>query len=122
MFGLARWILLPVLLRVPLLRSLLKPFIGHFVRGPWTVMLPLRYLSLETHAFTLGVFTLANWEFAEELFDAYIPQVCYRLRGFSVHSVTALACQSCCCYRRPQRDARVWYHIREHTLPPLCLC
>ncbi|KAH0828828.1 nucleoporin protein Ndc1-Nup [Lanmaoa asiatica] len=73
-FGLVRLALLPLLLRVPLVRSFLKPFFGHFIRGPWTLTLPLRYLSLESHAFTLGVSMFANWEFAESLFDVYIPQ------------------------------------------------
>ena len=76
-FGLARLVLLPVLLRVPLVRSLLKPFVGHFIRGPWTVTLPLRHLTLESQAFMLGLSMLANWEFAESLFDVYIPQVCH---------------------------------------------
>ena len=74
-FGLSRLALLPLLLRVPLVRSLLKPLIGHFIRGPWTLTLPLRHLSLESHAFTLGLSMLASWEFAESLFDVYIPQV-----------------------------------------------
>ncbi|KAG6369285.1 nucleoporin protein Ndc1-Nup [Boletus reticuloceps] len=73
-FGLARLALLPLLLRIPLLRSLLRPFFGHFIRGPWTLTLPLRYLSLESHAFTLALSMFANWEFAESLFDVYIPQ------------------------------------------------
>ncbi|KAG8221384.1 nucleoporin protein Ndc1-Nup [Butyriboletus roseoflavus] len=73
-FGLVRLALLPLLLRVPLVRSLLKPFVGHFIRGPWTLTLPLRHLALELQAFTIGVSMLANWEFAESLFDVYIPQ------------------------------------------------
>ena len=76
-FGLARLVLLPLLLRVPLVRSLLKLFVGHFIRGPWTVTLPLRHLTLESQAFMLGLSMLANWEFAESLFDVYIPQVCH---------------------------------------------
>ncbi|KAF8550767.1 hypothetical protein OG21DRAFT_1499585 [Imleria badia] len=73
-FGLARLALLPLLLRVPLVQSILKPFVGHFIRGPWTLTLPLRHLSLEYQAFMLGLSMLANWEFAESLFDVYIPQ------------------------------------------------
>ena len=84
-FGLARLIFLPLLLRVPLVRSLLNPFVGHFIRGPWTLTLPFRHISLQWHAFTLGVFTLANWEFAEALFDFYIPQVRRRLSSCFMH-------------------------------------
>ncbi|KAG9309703.1 nucleoporin protein Ndc1-Nup-domain-containing protein [Chiua virens] len=73
-FGFVRLIILPLLLRVPLVRSLLKPFVGHFIRGPWTLTLPLRHLSLEYHALTLGLSMIANWEFTESLFDVYIPQ------------------------------------------------
>ncbi|KAF9219115.1 hypothetical protein BS17DRAFT_790045 [Gyrodon lividus] len=82
-FGLARLVILPVLLRLPVVRTLLKPFAAHFVKGPWTLSLPLRHLSLESHAFALGVTTLANWEFAESLFDVYVPQ------GMKVASSTA---------------------------------
>ncbi|KAF8120125.1 hypothetical protein EV363DRAFT_1408203 [Boletus edulis] len=74
-FGLARLALLPLLLRIPLLRSLLRPFFGHSISGPWILTLPLRYLSLESHAFTLALSMLANWEFAASLFDVYIPPV-----------------------------------------------
>ncbi|KAF8120928.1 hypothetical protein EV363DRAFT_1570417 [Boletus edulis] len=69
-FGLARLALLPLLLRIPLLRSLLRPFFGHSISGPWILTLPLRYLSLESHAFTLALSMLANWEFAASLFDS----------------------------------------------------
>ncbi|KAH7890631.1 nucleoporin protein Ndc1-Nup [Phlebopus sp. FC_14] len=72
--GLTRIFVLPVLLRLPILRSILKPFIGHFVRGAWTLTLPLRHFALEIRAFTLGLTTLASWEFAESLFDICIPQ------------------------------------------------
>ena len=74
-FESARSALLPLLLRVPLVWSFLKPFTGHFFRGPWTLTLPLRHFSLESHAFTLGLSMLARWEFAESLIDVYIPQV-----------------------------------------------
>jgi nucleoporin NDC1 len=74
-FGLARLLILPVCLRLPIIRTLIRPFAAHFVKGPWTLSLPLRHLSLESHGFALGVTTLANWEFAESLFDVYVPQV-----------------------------------------------
>jgi len=73
--GLTRMIVLPILLRVPIVSSILRPLTAHFVRGPWTLTLPLRHLSLEFRTFILGWTTLANWEFAEALFDAHIPQV-----------------------------------------------
>ncbi|KIK76962.1 hypothetical protein PAXRUDRAFT_835155 [Paxillus rubicundulus Ve08.2h10] len=73
-FGLARLLIFPVSLRIPIVRSLIRPFAAHFVKGPWTLTLPFRHLSLESHAFSLGVITLANWEFVESLFDVYVPQ------------------------------------------------
>ncbi|KAF8837216.1 hypothetical protein BDN67DRAFT_224805 [Paxillus ammoniavirescens] len=73
-FGLARLLILPVCLRLPIVRTLIRPFAAHFVKGPWTLSLPLRHLSLEFHGFAVGVTTLANWEFAESLFDVYVPQ------------------------------------------------
>ncbi|KAH7915514.1 nucleoporin protein Ndc1-Nup [Hygrophoropsis aurantiaca] len=73
-FGLARTIVLPILFRIPIIRSLLRPFSAHFLRGTWSLTLPLRHFSLEIRTFTLGLTTLASWEFAEALFDRYIPQ------------------------------------------------
>ncbi|KAI5987860.1 nucleoporin protein Ndc1-Nup [Pisolithus albus] len=73
-FGLTRVIVLPILLRIPLLQSLLRPFTAHFIRGPWTLVLPLRHLRLEYRTFLLGLVTLVNWEFADTLFSLYIPQ------------------------------------------------
>lgn len=70
---------LPFLLRVPLLRAALRPFTLHFLRGPWTIVLPLFHLPLQARTFILGFTTLASWEFAEILFEAYIPQVSHRL-------------------------------------------
>ena len=90
-FGLARLIFLPLLLRVPLVRSLLNPCVGHFITGPWTLTLPFRHFSLESHALTLGVFTLANWEFAEALCDFYIPQVRHLLSSCFIHLKAVLA-------------------------------
>ena len=68
-------IVLPILLRIPIVSSVLRPLIAHFVRGPWTLILPLRHFSLELRTFILGWTTLSNWEFAEALFDFHIPQV-----------------------------------------------
>ena len=121
-FGVARSILLPLLFRVPLVRSLLRPVVGHFIRGPWTLTLPLRHLSLESHAFILGVFTLANWEFAEALFDVYIPQVRCASTMFFLSLSTALARQSCIQHRRSQRNACLGHHVHQSSVPPLCLC
>ncbi|KAI5989819.1 nucleoporin protein Ndc1-Nup-domain-containing protein [Pisolithus orientalis] len=73
-FGIMRVFVLPILLRIPLMRSLLRPFVAHFIRGPWTLILPLRHLRLEFRTFLLGLITLANWEFAETLFNLHIPQ------------------------------------------------
>lgn len=121
-FGLVRLTLLPLFLRVPLVRSLFKPFVGHFIRGPWTLTLPLRHFPLESHAFTLGVSMLANWEFAESLFDVYIPQVCHHFPCSFMHSKVALAHQSCLYHRRPQCDACLGHHVHQPAVPLLCLC
>ncbi|KAL4079901.1 nucleoporin protein Ndc1-Nup [Scleroderma yunnanense] len=75
--GLTRMIVLPILIRIPVISAILRPLAAHFVRGPWTLILPLRHHSLEFRAFVLGWITLANWEFAETLFDVHIPQPIY---------------------------------------------
>ncbi|KAI6041098.1 hypothetical protein EDC04DRAFT_1356033 [Pisolithus marmoratus] len=43
------------------MRGLLRPFAAHFIRGPWTVILPLRHIRLmECRMILLGLITLAD--------------------------------------------------------------
>ncbi|KAF9261663.1 hypothetical protein L218DRAFT_905074 [Marasmius fiardii PR-910] len=65
---------LPILYRIPVLPLLLRPFTAHFLRGPWTPLLPLYHYKLLVRAWFLGFTTLANWEFSEALFDSFIFQ------------------------------------------------
>ncbi|KZP26794.1 hypothetical protein FIBSPDRAFT_918061 [Athelia psychrophila] len=73
-FGLARTLALPLLLRLPLVHQLLRPFTAHFPRGAWTLWLPIRHAILVARAFCLGWSTVAGWEHAEGLFDLFIAQ------------------------------------------------
>ncbi|GLB40861.1 putative nucleoporin protein Ndc1-Nup [Lyophyllum shimeji] len=65
----------PLLYKLPLLHNLLRPFTAHFLRGPWTVFLPLRHVYLLTRAWFLAFTTLAIWEFSNTIFDTiiYLP-------------------------------------------------
>lgn len=38
-FGLARTIVLPILFKLPVISSLLRPVAAHFLRGSWTLIL-----------------------------------------------------------------------------------
>ncbi|KAF8066544.1 nucleoporin protein Ndc1-Nup [Lyophyllum atratum] len=73
-FGLLRFTL-PLLHKVPLLRNVLRPFTAHFLRGPWTIFLPFRHLSLLMRAWFLAFTTVATWEFSNTIFDSiiYLP-------------------------------------------------
>jgi len=75
LFGLARSLVLPVLLKLPVVSMLLRPFCAHFLRGSWTVMLLPRHLSLVWRTFLLGLSTVSSWEFAESLFDERVQEV-----------------------------------------------
>jgi nucleoporin NDC1 len=74
-FGLSRILVLPLLLKLPVVSILVRPFAVHFAKGPWTLSLPISHWPLLVRSFTMGLTTLMNWEFAESLFDAYVPQV-----------------------------------------------
>ena len=74
LFALAR-ILLPVLYKLPLLPIVLRPFTGHFLRGPWTFSLPLRHFGLLARAWLLGFSTFISWEISECLFEKIVAEV-----------------------------------------------
>lgn len=64
----------PILYRLPLLHLILRPFTAHFLRGPWTIFLPVQHFALLTRSWLLAFSTLATWEVAELLFDSFISQ------------------------------------------------
>lgn len=73
-FGLSRMLALPLLLKLPVVNSIVRPFIAHFAKGTWTLTLPILHWSLLVRSFMIGLVTVMSWEFAELLFDAYVPQ------------------------------------------------
>lgn len=73
-FGLSRMLALPLLLGLPVVSSIVRPFIAHFAKGTWTLTLPILHWSLFVRSFMMGLVTVMSWEFAELLFDAYVPQ------------------------------------------------
>ncbi|KAG1726683.1 nucleoporin protein Ndc1-Nup [Suillus lakei] len=73
-FGLSRVVVLPLLLKLPVVSSIVRPFIAHFAKGPWSLTLPILHWSLLVRSFMMGLVTVMSWEFAESLFDAYVPQ------------------------------------------------
>lgn len=74
-FGLVRAIALPVLFQVPLLSHSLRPFLGHFIRGRWSLVYLWRNRALVWHSFFLGLTTVGGWEFADSLFDEKVQEV-----------------------------------------------
>ncbi|KAG6860815.1 hypothetical protein C0995_007316 [Termitomyces sp. Mi166 len=70
-FGLVR-LVLPLVYKLPLLHILLRPFTAHFLRGSWTIFLPLRHISLLVRAWFLAFTTLATWEFSNVIFDTFV--------------------------------------------------
>ena len=75
-FGLMRAIALPILFQIPLVSHLFRPFLGHFIRGRWSLLLLWRNRTLIWHSFLLGLTTISAWEFAESLFDEKVQEVC----------------------------------------------
>ena len=74
-FGLVRAIVLPILFQIPLLSHLLRPFLGHFVRGRWSLVYLWRNRALAWRCFFLGLTTICGWEVAESLFDDKVQEV-----------------------------------------------
>ena len=74
LFALAR-ILLPALYKLPFLPFVLRPFTGHFLRGPWTFSLPLRHFGLLARSWLLGFTTFISWEISECLFEKIVAEV-----------------------------------------------
>ncbi|KAK0186270.1 nucleoporin protein Ndc1-Nup [Armillaria mellea] len=72
-FAFAR-LTLPILYRLPLLHLILRPFTAHFLRGPWTIFLPVQHFALLIRAWFLAFSTLSTWEVAELLFDSFVSQ------------------------------------------------
>ena len=74
-FGLARSIALPILFQIPLVSRLLRPFLGHFLRGRWNLAHLWWNRALIWHAFLLALTTIGGWEFTESLFDDKVQEV-----------------------------------------------
>ncbi|KAI0037120.1 nucleoporin protein Ndc1-Nup, partial [Vararia minispora EC-137] len=71
LFAFVRSLVLPVLLSVPVLHMAFRPFCAHFIRGRWTVLLPLSIKNIVHiwRTYLLNLFLVASLEFAETLFD-----------------------------------------------------
>ena len=74
-FALVRAVLLPILFQIPLVSHFLRPFLGHFIRGRWSLVYLWRNRALAWHSFFLGLATIWGWEFAESLFDDKVQEV-----------------------------------------------
>ncbi|KAI0254464.1 nucleoporin protein Ndc1-Nup [Lactifluus subvellereus] len=73
-FGLVRAVALPILFQVPLVSRLFRPFLGHFLRGRWSLVYLWRNRELVWHTFLLALTTIEGWEFAESLFDDKVQE------------------------------------------------
>ncbi|KAJ8507456.1 hypothetical protein ONZ45_g10177 [Pleurotus djamor] len=73
-FTVARVILLPIIFKIPFVPVFLKPFMAHFLRSPWHMLMPFRYAALLSRCWFLGTTTVALWEVSNALFDHFVPQ------------------------------------------------
>jgi hypothetical protein len=117
-FGLVRAVALPILFQIPLVSRLFRPFLGHFLRGRWSLVYLWRNRQLVWHAFLLGLTTVGGWEFAESLFDSKVQEVrptlfeaCLCLRIYFI------ALGYCAAHRRPLTHADSWDNKQR---PILC--
>ena len=80
-YGLTRSILLPIFFKILILHQILRPFGAHFLRGGWTLWLPMRNLSLVFRGFSLAFSTVASWEWTEQslflLASELLIGICY---------------------------------------------
>ncbi|KAF9441903.1 hypothetical protein P691DRAFT_765765 [Macrolepiota fuliginosa MF-IS2] len=72
-FAVARFFL-PILYKLPIVSSFLRPFTAHFLRGSWTVLLPLQHTDLIRRSFALEFMTFFIWEIADTLFDLNVAK------------------------------------------------
>lgn len=84
LFASAR-ISLPILYKIPLVSLLLRPFTAHFLKGQWSVLLPLTHVPLLVRAWFLAFTTFVNWEIADALFEHVISEVARSLEAFFLH-------------------------------------
>jgi len=74
-FGLVRAVVLPTLFQIPLVSHLLRPFLGHFIRGRWSLVYLWRNRALAWHSFFLVLATVWGLEFTECLFADKVQEV-----------------------------------------------
>ena len=110
-FGFTRAIALPILFQIPLVSHLFRPFLAHFIRGRWSLLLLWRNRTLAWHSFLLGLTTISAWEFAESLFDEKVQEVgvLFCRHDYSLTS-TFIAVGCCISQCRPPTHAYFWYH------------
>ncbi len=73
-FGLVR-MLLPIFCNFPVVSPILRPFTGHFLKGPWTMTLPFYHFRLVARAVSLSFSTFLIWEMTDNIFDRVIAEV-----------------------------------------------
>lgn len=73
-FALTR-LFLPIVYKLPILPSLLRPFTAHFLRGSWTIVLLFQNIDLIRRAFCLGYISFFTWEILDTLFDLNVAKV-----------------------------------------------
>ncbi|KAJ7578193.1 nucleoporin protein Ndc1-Nup [Mycena floridula] len=88
LFAFARIVIIPLLFKLPILPIFLRPFMAHFIKGPWTFTLIFRHFPLVVRAWFLGATTLATWEMSEMVFDSF---VCQPIRISSDNAVALVA-------------------------------
>ncbi|KAL5483422.1 hypothetical protein ACEPAI_8653 [Sanghuangporus weigelae] len=69
-FAILRSIMLPVLYRLPVIHSFLRPFVAHFLRPTYTLSFLWTHISLIIRAFFLALTSHVLWEVPSSLFDA----------------------------------------------------
>lgn len=74
LFGFSRALVLPAILKLPIVSRLLRPFIAHFARGSWSFTLLTRNIPLVFRAWAVGFMTIVNWDFAESIFDTMVVE------------------------------------------------
>ncbi|KIY45728.1 hypothetical protein FISHEDRAFT_48838 [Fistulina hepatica ATCC 64428] len=67
-------VVLPLLYRIPLLPIFIRPFTAHFLRVPWTLIVPLGHVDLIFRSLSLGFSTLTTWEMSYAFFETSVAQ------------------------------------------------
>lgn len=116
LFSIAR-ICLPIIYQIPFASLFLRPFTAHFLKGQWTIFLPLTYIHLLVRSWALAFTTFLIWETADSMFEKVVEDVRTPSSSFTRHLLIGLPIESRSVYLffRSRHDLGFWPHLKRQN-------